>query len=226
MPPSRRAVTVGNEAPVPGPASQVAGGSVSPATPAWPYAHQRYDDVIGNSPSDQHHHARLGLVTPFLPAPQLATSGGARSYRMRASQPRARLSQICVPAYQPSSRSGFLKVRGIKACYASLVRSGTRGMAALALPVRGTRFRVPAFPQVRPPFRGWYAIWLSKGPYDCPHSGSHASSAAASSTSRMKIRCRVCRPAVRRGIRYGGLWLSLMTSASISSQPGSTASSS
>jgi hypothetical protein len=153
VPPGRRAVTVGNEAPVPGPASQVAGGSVSPAAPAWPYAHQRYDDVIGNSPSDQHHHARLGLVTRFLPAPQLATSRGARSYRMRASQPRARLSQICVPAYQPSSRSGFLKVRGIKACYASLVRSGTQGMAALALPVRGTRFCVPAFPQVRPPFR-------------------------------------------------------------------------
>src|SRR6266576_2744407 len=143
VPPGRRAVTVGNEAPVPGPASQLAGGSVSPATPAWPYAHQRYDDVIGNSPSDQHHHARLGLVTPFLPVPQLATSGGARSYRMRASQPRARLSQICVPAYQPSSRSGFLKVRGIKACYASLVRSGTQGMAALACRyvVRGSAYR-------------------------------------------------------------------------------------
>ena len=50
VPPGRRAVTVGNEAPVPGAASQVAGGSVSPVTPAWPYAHQRYDDVIGNFP--------------------------------------------------------------------------------------------------------------------------------------------------------------------------------
>jgi len=32
-------------------------------------AQQRYDDVIGDFPSDQHDHARLRLVTRFLPAP-------------------------------------------------------------------------------------------------------------------------------------------------------------
>ncbi len=32
-------------------------------------AQQRYDDVIGNSAVYQRHHARLGLVTRFLPAP-------------------------------------------------------------------------------------------------------------------------------------------------------------
>jgi len=42
-----------NEAPVPGPASQVSGGSVR-LPPAWPLigAHQRHDEVIGDLPSE------------------------------------------------------------------------------------------------------------------------------------------------------------------------------
>jgi hypothetical protein len=34
-------------------------------------AQQRYDDVIGDFPSDQPDHARLGRVTRFLPAPRV-----------------------------------------------------------------------------------------------------------------------------------------------------------
>ena len=48
---NRRAVTVGNKAPVPGLASQVPSGAV-PAVPlARACAQRRYDDVTGNFPA-------------------------------------------------------------------------------------------------------------------------------------------------------------------------------
>jgi len=40
-------------------------------------AKQRYEDIIGDFPSDQRQHARLGLVTRFLPAPLVAWAGSS-----------------------------------------------------------------------------------------------------------------------------------------------------
>ena len=59
-----RAVTVGNEAPVPGLAGKVPSGSV-PATPAWPSPAPSSATTTPSttSRSDQRTHARLGLVT-------------------------------------------------------------------------------------------------------------------------------------------------------------------
>jgi len=68
VPPTRRAVTVGNEAPPAGWQARCPTGQTRHLSPGPCDAQQRHDAVIGTRPPNASGRARLPLVTRFLPA--------------------------------------------------------------------------------------------------------------------------------------------------------------
>ena len=109
----------------------MASGSVL-ATPAWAliFAHQRYDDVISDFPSDQYDHARLGLVTRFYCSTQ---PGGLQPAIATGRSVVAQAPALPRVSANPRVRDGGL--RGIHAVWADRpLGSCGRWAVAVVLP--------------------------------------------------------------------------------------------